>query len=200
MKKTIKTTVAIMLAMIVACMPLASLASAAVQTITGSHEIIVHYERAYGFEPGKEYVIVSDDITGEGHALTASTDSSYLSATHVTVSGAETPQVIAYELDDAMVWTAVEDSHGFIYLRNNLTGRYLGTLSGLYTWYSMYAADSLNYTRSGLSLNNSSYYGSFIDFDGTNFVLRANNQVNYSTYAGIFEKVETAILLTPFED
>lgn len=187
MKKTLKTVFAMMLAAMIAVMPFMSIAYAAGEALT----ISVDYYSTYEFMAGREYVIVGSNGSGSNFALSASSVGNGVFSTPVEIVNG----VITGQLDECCVWTAVIVD-GSIYLCNNQTGKYLGSLFNICTWDNINAADSVCFSRSGLSLN---YNGmsKYLNLDAaTNSFTLSNEMAPWNV--GLFFEHETSILLTPF--
>ena len=194
MKKNFKATLALMLAALFTLMPFVGLTKANAQNLL--HESV--YSLSGRLVPGHEYVIVANDDNMESfYAMSAMAYSSSVTAASVNVIDSGADLLIRENLDSALVWTAVELGDD-VYLRNNLTGRYLGSLFGPYTWSSIYAADSIAFSRAGISMRYSAYSSSYLHFDAENGSFYLSNQQS-PWNVNFYEKQDPAVFAMPFE-
>ncbi|MBQ1372254.1 MAG: hypothetical protein IIY70_04920 [Oscillospiraceae bacterium] len=147
MKKTLRV-LSLVLAVMFVCMPLMSFADAS-SLKSESRVISTDLYRVDQLSAGDEYVIIGDDDASAFYALTTNPASSYLSTARVEFDYADTNSFgVMGAVRDSYVWIAV-DHGGRIVLRNKLTGRYLGSLSSVYTWDSIFGADFIFYGADG---------------------------------------------------
>ncbi|MBQ1372256.1 MAG: hypothetical protein IIY70_04930 [Oscillospiraceae bacterium] len=158
MKKTLKT-LSCALAAVIAGMSLASFADASATNVkVASYGVlgripcgVARYVQTDDIKEGGEYLLVADG--GENIcAMTASSTDNRVYAT--PVFGWNQNEIVislycgqdnasAYGVDEACVWTAVDYDGKFI-LRNNASGKYLGSAASVCTWDSIYGADIIN--------------------------------------------------------